>query len=669
MEGLGQFGIPKLRYLSYTLVLTAAILNTVGAIGTTAEILEPSNLLVIKFREVIVRIIRELDPHDFAVPSTEAPAALRNLADFTYFYDVLQAFVVPLRFVTSNCSTLRGTPSQRNNPSLKMIMQIGSSDQSEFEIEQAIAQVINCRSVIKNKDYFLFVSNEMSLLTNLLHGVSVGRSLILRVKYKVFINICHQCADVTVHSVCISCEMGKPVLISVQSTEKLFPSYLYTVKDLSFPVSVVTKATGNQVRKINGTLVPFKTGGQYLRCFLEIANHFNFTYKLFASDGGGLSGTRMPNGTWNGMFGDVLYQRATLGTIAGPTIQRLEVVDMTVPFDYLHLVFVHATPRSKFDWHGIFTALEPGVWLCLAVCTLSVTIIWCQLNRTSDPYYGADWNVGFSAFFIINTYFNQVCRRPKGNLLVQMFIFVWFFFVLVVTTMYLSCLYGLFIAPYPEITPSSLETLADSDYRIGMTFYGGAVWKHFERSHPGSAEAQIFKRLQKMTSVACHKAALQEKFACIAYDTTSGFMRDVYFASDPNSPTIIIRKTSVPAQGMSLVVEKDCILLDGLNWAINHIFEAGMVNLWSARTRYELKTELREKAKSTMKNKVGVNSQNSSSISGLNLMHLKGIMYVFIVSTFLSFFILCCELLAYKVSTTIVEAFDAKTNVEFLYLP
>ncbi|XP_033113325.1 glutamate receptor ionotropic, kainate 2-like [Anneissia japonica] len=118
----------------------------------------------------------------------------------------------------------------------------------------------------------------------------------------------------------------------------------------------------------------------------EIATSIKFDYKIKLV-GDGDYGKELPNGSWNGMVGELVRKQADLA-VAPLTINydRETVIDFSKPYMHLGISILYRVPEPQDP--GIFSFLDPlsfDVWLYVLLAFFSVSITLFVLARFS-PY-------------------------------------------------------------------------------------------------------------------------------------------------------------------------------------------------------------------------------------------------------------------------------------------
>ena len=105
------------------------------------------------------------------------------------------------------------------------------------------------------------------------------------------------------------------------------------------------------------------TNGIDFKLISTLSQYFNFTWSsIYANN---MWGNKLPNGTWTGMIGDVIYGRAdiALGDLS-LTDERLTVVDFTTPYLYSPATFLTRN-NLKLSQMAILKPFDISVWITM----------------------------------------------------------------------------------------------------------------------------------------------------------------------------------------------------------------------------------------------------------------------------------------------------------------
>ena len=362
----------------------------------------------------------------------------------------------------------------------------------------------------------------------------------------------------------------------------------------TLPTSLATRIPGVQVRKAqNGELQLFKTGGHHLRFTIEAARHLNFTLSFVTSTGGGGTGFKMANSTWNGVVGDVLYGRAKLGVASGVTLDRYLIVHSISAIDYLSVIFLHAAPKRSVKGNFMFRPFTLRLWLLVGTSAFTI-LAFVILNNVISRIFGSQGQPRFAdlAVAILGTFFNQgspALRRAKEAALL-IILSHWLVFVLVISTAYASRLFALYTVMPTERMPTTFKELAKSDdLEIGFSYYGGALYNFFGSMLPNSPGAKIFKRMIKMRPPDCLARAEKPNFVCVTFDLDVKFYTNTRL--ERVRPNIVVSSEVAMQMPGTSIISRNSVLKESFENAFRSLSQGGFSDYWLSRTFGDIRSE------------------------------------------------------------------------------
>ncbi|XP_058476296.1 glutamate receptor ionotropic, delta-1-like isoform X3 [Solea solea] len=112
-----------------------------------------------------------------------------------------------------------------------------------------------------------------------------------------------------------------------------------------------------------------------------LAKVLGFKYEIYqVSDS--KYGSQLPNGSWNGMIGDLISKRADLAVSAITiTPERENVVDFSKRYLDYSVGILLRKPEEKINIFSLFAPFDLAVWACIAAAILVVGVLIFLLNR------------------------------------------------------------------------------------------------------------------------------------------------------------------------------------------------------------------------------------------------------------------------------------------------
>lgn len=124
-----------------------------------------------------------------------------------------------------------------------------------------------------------------------------------------------------------------------------------------------------QIAKYNSTAYKHDRG--FMVAFFEAVRYrLNFTYDLkpcgFGTSMEGGTGHLLPNGTWAGCVGDLVYDRSDFVIFTGPEHQRIKLAEFSHGFAYNRITFITRKPRKVNSWKSIYRPFKAELWIVLS---------------------------------------------------------------------------------------------------------------------------------------------------------------------------------------------------------------------------------------------------------------------------------------------------------------
>ncbi|XP_071514341.1 glutamate receptor ionotropic, delta-2-like [Panulirus ornatus] len=208
-----------------------------------------------------------------------------------------------------------------------------------------------------------------------------------------------------------------------------------------------------------------------------LAEAANFTYH-YVAPADTQWGRLTANGTWTGMIGMVVYERADWA-VSDITFspERERYVDFCHPiiYDASELVTPRAKPLPR--WLSPVRPFRWEVWAAVATAVALAGPFLCMVARNC---YGSrrPWTIWFhqlgnAVLFIIEPMFQRGSRMDIIEVPGRVFSGFWFIFTMIVGISYSSSLTSFLIRPGLEKPIQDLRELVTSDIGWGKVYFGG----------------------------------------------------------------------------------------------------------------------------------------------------------------------------------------------------
>ncbi|KAG8564990.1 hypothetical protein GDO81_012656 [Engystomops pustulosus] len=215
----------------------------------------------------------------------------------------------------------------------------------------------------------------------------------------------------------------------------------------------------------------------------KLARTVKFSYDLYLVTNG--KHGKLVRGVWNGMIGEVYYQRAHLA-IGSLTIneERSEIVDFSVPFVETGISVLVSRSNGTVSPSAFLEPYSPAVWMMMFVMCLSVVAVTVFIFEYFSPMgYDQDLNngkrlggpsftIGKSLWLLWALVFNNSVpiQNPRGTTS-KIMVLVWAFFAVIFLASYTANLAAFMIQEQYIDTVSGL-----SDRKVSDTQRLETVW-------------------------------------------------------------------------------------------------------------------------------------------------------------------------------------------------
>ncbi|XP_007577842.2 glutamate receptor 1a, partial [Poecilia formosa] len=268
-----------------------------------------------------------------------------------------------------------------------------------------------------------------------------------------------------------------------------------------------------------------KYEGYIVELAAEIAKHVGYQYKLKIVSDGKYGAKDPETQKWNGMVGELVYDKADLAVAPLTiTLVREEVIDFSKPFMSLGIsIMIKKPTKSK---PGVFSFLDPlayEIWMCIVFAYIGVSVVLFLVSRFS-PYewHAEDYEEGAepqtptqaaasngvqpsqtptqqnanqqspeqtnefgifnSLWFSLGAFMQQGCDISPRSLSGRIVGGVWWFFTLIIISSYTANL-AAFLTVERMVSPiESAEDLAKQTEIAYGTLDAGSTKEFFRRS-------------------------------------------------------------------------------------------------------------------------------------------------------------------------------------------
>ncbi|XP_060562525.1 glutamate receptor 1-like isoform X3 [Ruditapes philippinarum] len=259
----------------------------------------------------------------------------------------------------------------------------------------------------------------------------------------------------------------------------------------------------------------------------EVATMLKFDYEIYLVHDGNF-GSKMPDGSWNGMIGELLQGNATM-SVAPLSInsEREAAVDFTKPFMTRYISVLMKVPRSETSYFEFLNPLHPTVWFCTLGAFVFVSIVLYILERigTLDRKECPSISFKESFWFVFGSLLQGSTDSSPSTLPGRILTSSWWFFALILISSYTANL-AAFLTVKKINTPIKTVTDLASQTKIKygtvqssgiMSFFKNTDIEHFSKMWAQMSEIEP-SSMVKSTEEGFKK--VKEELYAFFWDTT-----------------------------------------------------------------------------------------------------------------------------------------------------
>ncbi|CAG5129519.1 unnamed protein product, partial [Candidula unifasciata] len=222
-----------------------------------------------------------------------------------------------------------------------------------------------------------------------------------------------------------------------------------------------------------------------------VAKKVGFEYKfMFVKDGS--YGSFLPNGTWDGIVGELIRHADMAIAPFTITAARSQVIDFTKPFMSLgiSIMIKRPTPIGK-HFFSFMEPLSSEIWMCIVFAYIGVSVVLFLVSRFSPNEWhisetqqtiANDFSISNSLWFTLGAFMQQGCDISPRSVPGRIVGTVWWFFTLIIISSYTANL-AAFLTVERMLTPiDSADDLArQTEIQYG-TISSGSTTSFFKNS-------------------------------------------------------------------------------------------------------------------------------------------------------------------------------------------
>ncbi|XP_064115161.1 glutamate receptor ionotropic, kainate glr-3-like [Macrobrachium nipponense] len=312
---------------------------------------------------------------------------------------------------------------------------------------------------------------------------------------------------------------------------------------------------------------------------LAVTLNFSFTTTNRSRDN---SWGELINGTWIGLLGEV-FSGAKNMTINYFTVveNRAKDFDYTAPYFYEGFGFALVIPPPLPMWRSLLYPFTNLVWTSVIAAIIMVTPTLYLLAGLADP----DNKISLmrASLTIFGSLLVQNVKAPSNNV-VRLILAFWWVGGLILVVSYTSNLIAVLTVPAfpPKIT--TIEGLAESNFRVGMIDYGEFVPEALATTQDQYLKV-LGKRLDLVPNYASSDVSYDQMLDLLFAGThsiteTYSYLRNLLkHNARAKGKTYLLREQIYPG-ALAFFAKKNTPWKGKFDVGIQRLVEAGLVNKW-----------------------------------------------------------------------------------------
>ena len=350
----------------------------------------------------------------------------------------------------------------------------------------------------------------------------------------------------------------------------------------------------------------------------SISKAKNFTVDYFVVSTDEKWGEMYPNGSWNGLTGQVFHEISDIG--AGNSFMngmRAKLVDYSYPYNYMPACFVVPSPKPLPNWQSPTLPFSLDTWISVGISLFVIGVILYFLSAVSVKEESVEFkSLSFNFLYILGSLTSRSISRMPAHMPVRIYAgFVWLF-SLIISTAYSANLVAFLSIVQIEPPITTLEQLSSSSLRIS----GHTTWMSIFGMSTDRAILDLGSRMEERFNFYDVLERVEGgEFAMIQNRQFLELNKDARFTYGGKS-TIRIVEECFMNFNVGLILPKNSPLTDNLTTVLMNIFESGLLQKWKNEVvRYVYRRYKEERANALI---------SSPKVSSLNLNHVQGIFCV-----------------------------------------
>uniref|UniRef100_A0A672JLV5 Glutamate receptor n=1 Tax=Salarias fasciatus TaxID=181472 RepID=A0A672JLV5_SALFA len=257
---------------------------------------------------------------------------------------------------------------------------------------------------------------------------------------------------------------------------------------------------------------PMRYKGFSIDVLDALAKILGFKYDIYQV-GDGKYGSPLPNGSWNGMIGELIGKRADLAVSAITiTPERESVVDFSKRYLDYSVGILMRKSEEKINIFSLLAPFDLAVWACIAAAIPVVGImifllrriqaVRCQNNAGGHPPPSVSTSLQSAIWIVYGAFVQQGGDSILGSVALRIVMGSWWLFTLIVCSSYTANLAAYLTVSRMDNAVRSFQDLSKQADMVYGTVRESAVYEYFRAKGTNPLEqdstfAELWKIVNK----------------------------------------------------------------------------------------------------------------------------------------------------------------------------
>ncbi|XP_061546405.1 glutamate receptor ionotropic, delta-1 isoform X3 [Phycodurus eques] len=344
-----------------------------------------------------------------------------------------------------------------------------------------------------------------------------------------------------------------------------------------------------------------------------LAKILGFKYDIYQV-GDGKYGSTLPNGSWNGMIGELIAKRADLAVSAITiTPERERVVDFSKRYLDYSVGILMRKSEEKINIFSLLAPFDLAVWACIAAAIPVVGVmifllrriqaIRCQKNTVGHPQPSPSTSLQSAIWIVYGAFVQQGSDSILSSVALRIVMGSWWLFTLIVCSSYTANLAAYLTVSRMDNAIRSFQDLSKQGDLAYGTVRDSAVYDYFQAKGTNPLEqdstfADLWKTINKNNGFE-HSVSGPGEGIKKAKRESYAFLWDMavveYAALTDDDCTLTVASNSISTRGYGIALQHGSPYRDLFSQKILELQEKGDLDIlkqkwWPKKGRCDLQS-------------------------------------------------------------------------------